>query len=698
MMHSERRIALIGNPHRAARHAPAFGPQILWALGLGACLAFGAATAAAQPLKAPSKARAESAGPGPQSQYIAISIDDTNGQFTMGVPHGGPILLYGYPDPWSSFTSFRVDGTNVTDLYDPFGTMIQPPTNTSSTTNEGIWQLGTGNLRVHQIITLVSGPASGRPDTYLIQYEVDNLDSVSHTVGCRVMLDTDLGANRGAPFRVPGVGSVTQEVQFDGVGIPSYFFVFNDLSQPDVAAQGTLVDPQVSLDPDRVQIVNWDGIFATDFYYTVDPSTSITGDSAYAVYWLDHVIPPGQSVVFSTLYGLGNIQVDSADPLITAETAPVSLTCINHQYAPSPFDISLTLSNIVAGAPDPVTGITVTLDLPPGLELASGSAAVNLPDMPVNDVQFVSWKVVADGNVTGSLGYSIDLATSNFGSKTLNYAVQVPPACLCPNVSLVSVDPTACPATTAQVSVAEHGGSPVTGLDASAFGLQEDGQDVAITSVAPVGGLPGTYRLTWTTLHGDGMQHSLSVSATFNDCTVSAAGTVQCTCSGLSCDASAPASAQAHSAAAFTASGTITGCTAPLSYQWSFGDGGASAQQDPSHTYNAGGSYNWSVVVSGGGLTCTRSGTLAVAVDPPVITSMKKVAPPFTIAVNGSNLQHGIRVYINGTEWTQVLDKKPTKIKLTGGKSLKAVVPKGVPALFHFVNPDGGSADLTWSW
>ena len=697
-MHSARRSTLIRMHHRTANFAPVFGPKILWALGIGACLAFGAATAAARPVKAPLKARAESASPGPQSQYIAVSIDDTNGQFTMGVPDGGPILLFGYPDPWSSFTSFDVDGTDVTNNYDPFGTVIQPPTNTSGTTNEGIWQLGATSLRVHQVITLVNGPASGRPDTYLVQYVVDNLDSVSHTVGCRVLFDTDLDDNDGAPFRVPGVGSVTTEQQFDGADIPSYFFVFNDLNQPDVVAQGTLFDPQVDLNPDRVQIAYWEGIFATDFDYTVDPNTAITSDSAYAVYWLNHTIPAGQSVVFSTLYGLGNIHVDSTDPLITAETAPASLTCINHQYAPSPFDVSLTLSNTVVGAPDPVTGVAVTLDLPPGLELASGSATVNLPDMPAGDVQFASWKVVADGNVTGSLGYSIGLVTSNFGSKTLSYAVQVPPGCLCPNVSLVSVDPTACPTTTAQILVTEHGGGPVTGLDSSAFGLQEDGQDVAISSVTPVGGMPGTYQLTWTTLHGDGAQHALTASATYNDCTVSAAGTIQCTCSALSCDATGPSSVQAHATAAFSSSGTITGCTAPLSYQWAFGDGGTSAQQNPSHTYSTGGDFNWSVTVSGGGLTCTRSGAIAVAVDPPVITSMKKVAPPFTIAVNGSNLQNGIRVYINGTEWTQVLYKKATKVKLIGGKSLKAVVPKGVPALFHFVNPDGGTADLTWSW
>lgn len=698
------KVSKPGGPRRASRvFGFVAGLRGAAVLGLALSLAFAGAAQAAQRVKAPTKKRAESTVPGPQSQYIAIAIDDGNGQFTMAVPGGGPILLYGYPVPWSSFTSFRVDGTAITNLYDPFGTMIQPPTTTGDT-NEGIWQLGSGNLRVHQVVTLVNGPSSGRPDTYLIQYKVDNLDAVSHTVGCRVMFDTDLDDNDGAPFRVPGAGSVTRETQFDGAAIPSYFYVFNDLGRPDVAAQATLLDPQVGLGPDRVQIVNWDGIFATDFDYTVNPDTSVTSDSAYAVYWLDHTVPAGQSIVFSTLYGLGTLHVDSAEPLLTAQTAPASLSCVNHLYAPSPFDVTLTLSNTVAGAPDPVTGVTATLDLPPGLELASGSATVNLPDMPADDVQFASWKVAADGNVSGPLDYSIEVATSNFGSKTLGYTIQVPPNCLCPKVSLVAVDPTACPATTAQVLVTEHNGTPVSGLGASDFSLTEDGQSTAIASVSPVDGQPGIYQLAWTTLHGDGGPHALAVSATYNDCAVAAEGTIQCTCSALSCDANGPASVDAHSAASFTSSGAITGCTAPLSYRWTFGDGGTATQQNPSHTYNTAGTFDWSVAVSGGGLTCTRSGSITVNAPPPVITSMNKLGNPFRINVMGSNLQSGIAVYINGALWgdsgnaQRVKWKSTSNILLKKGAALKSAVPKGTPTTFRFVNPDGGEATLTWQW
>lgn len=87
------------------------------------------------------------------------------------------------------------------------------------------------------------------------------------------------------------------------------------------------------------------------------------------------------------------------------------------------------------------------------------------------------------------------------------------------------------------------------------------------------------------------------------------------------------------------------------------------------------------------------------AVAPPVIAGMKKVAPPFKIVVTGSNLQNGIKVFINGTQWSTVLWKKTTKVLLTGGKALKGTVPKGTPTDFTFVNPDGGTAILSrWSW
>jgi hypothetical protein len=90
--------------------------------------------------------------------------------------------------------------------------------------------------------------------------------------------------------------------------------------------------------------------------------------------------------------------------------------------------------------------------------------------------------------------------------------------------------------------------------------------------------------------------------------------------------------------------------------------------------------------------------TVSAPIPPPVISLMKKASPPFKIVVTGSNLQDGVRLFINGVEWTNIQWKSTTKVKILGGASLKTVVPKGVATTFRFLNPDGGETTVSWSW
>ncbi|MGC8764235.1 MAG: hypothetical protein ACP5VN_11525 [Acidobacteriota bacterium] len=60
--------------------------------------------------------------------------------------------------------------------------------------------------------------------------------------------------------------------------------------------------------------------------------------------------------------------------------------------------------------------------------------------------------------------------------------------------------------------------------------------------------------------------------------------------------------------------------------------------------------------------------------------------------------ENGIRLFINGTEWTQVVWKTTSKVKVTGGKALKAVLPKGTPHTLRFLNPDGGETTTTYQY
>lgn len=111
-------------------------------------------------------------------------------------------------------------------------------------------------------------------------------------------------------------------------------------------------------------------------------------------------------------------------------------------------------------------------------------------------------------------------------------------------------------------------------------------------------------------------------------------------------------------------------------------------------------SYRFAVVAydNEGNFSLESNSVTLSFLPPPVITSMTKLGSPFRINVAGSNLQQGIKVYINGTLWPTVTWKTTSNIKIKGGSALKLLVPKGVDTEFKFQNPDGGEATSTWRY
>jgi hypothetical protein len=175
--------------------------------------------------------------------------------------------------------------------------------------------------------------------------------------------------------------------------------------------------------------------------------------------------------------------------------------------------------------------------------------------------------------------------------------------------------------------------------------------------------------------------------------TVMCSAHLYCTVDG---SVEAPATCGVGAPVAFRATPIAPDCSDLPTFAWTFGDGGTSDLPNPSHTYMATGTFPWSVVISTGGQSATKTGAMVV-MNFPVVDLIKKTSPPFAITVTGRNFQSGIQVFINGTLWNAVTYKNPGKIKL-GGSSLKLAVPKGVPTNFRFVNPDGGEATQTWNW
>ena len=95
----------------------------------------------------------------------------------------------------------------------------------------------------------------------------------------------------------------------------------------------------------------------------------------------------------------------------------------------------------------------------------------------------------------------------------------------------------------------------------------------------------------------------------------------------LTCAATVPATGTAGVAVPCQASATATNCTGNVTYAWAFGDGTNSAEQNPSKTYVAAGTYNWSFTASIGGVTCTKSGAIVISATPTCTLACTATAP-----------------------------------------------------------------------
>lgn len=144
------------------------------------------------------------------NDYIAVNVA-SNGRFTIGTTEGNPnnsndnnkVMIYGHPGGNTSYTTVKVDGK--TYIYSVSKTDFDDE-NACNTSKNVI-----GGLDVEQKLSIIENSATGRDDVVEIKYIITNNTNQNKSAGLRIMLDTMLGNNDAAPFRVPQYGSITTE-------------------------------------------------------------------------------------------------------------------------------------------------------------------------------------------------------------------------------------------------------------------------------------------------------------------------------------------------------------------------------------------------------------------------------------------------------------------------------------------------------
>jgi hypothetical protein len=371
-----------------------------------------------------------------QNDYLQVAVTDPPSsyaaRFTLGNTGGDPanpnddnrILLYGHPNPWSSFTTIRIDGSDST-YGSSAGTFTQSPTG-YLTYIKTVWV--TTSIQVTQVLALTLNPSTNRVDAMEIRYMLENLDlSNSHNVGLRILLDTMLGNNDGAPFQIPGTGAVTTEHEFLGGSVPDYWQSFDDLNNPTVISQGTLRGGDATV-PDRVIFVSWPDFYATAWDYTIT-SGKIFGstgypDSSVGLYWNPRNLGAGQRIEYVTYYGLSGLSQSMLPPLTLSVSGPLILSVISGAYSPNPFTVTAYVQDVSTAI---INNVAITADLPTGLSLAGSPATQTISSLSPNEMRSVSWSVRAADQASDTLlSYIVSATATGVSQRTVTRSVLIP--------------------------------------------------------------------------------------------------------------------------------------------------------------------------------------------------------------------------------------------------------------------------------
>lgn len=358
----------------------------------------------------------------------ALGIDVSwDGRYTLGVLNPTPWnILYGWPgDPWSNSASVRIDGNNR--RFGELGSdneFMQYPYVADPSTTVTKWR--TGSIAVTQTLRIVSNPMTGSPDMVKIQFDIANLDSEVHEVGVRILMDTMINSQDGAPFRVPTQADpITGETEFLDADVPSHYQAFFSLADLTHVVQGTLSGMDATR-PDRLAMVYWWAASQTYWDYAITPGgwfgNPYYPDSAVLLYWNPQPIDPGASLRRITYYGLGGLSGGGK----LAISGPAQLRLSNNAWTPQPFTVVAYLEN---DGPTPKTGESLTLSLAAsGLALADGETATHaLPEIPAFTTVQSAWRVVATASGTWTYG----VTTSSSPPLSAERTVGVPEPWTC---------------------------------------------------------------------------------------------------------------------------------------------------------------------------------------------------------------------------------------------------------------------------
>ncbi len=378
-----------------------------------------------------------------QNRYVAVQCDTDDGQFNIGTSDD-ITLLYAFPSsPWSSHILVLVDGYQYTNdaatttatigllpVADPFRII---PVSGDTSMIFGGWRIRGVDIKQTLMPVYLIYPTD-TTGTVFIRYDIINNDTVPHSVGVMLEMDTMIGPNDAAPLATAFGYSAIERDFYAPDSMPPYWFAYE--IGPEVPPDSQIVALGIingfdAVPPDRFAVGRWYSFYNADWYYTVSPERY--GDSAVLYWWNPITLAPGESRMVGTYYGLGR---PMGRPGLNIG-APPMLQVRRCEYYPNPFDVTALVTNMGMLT---LNNVRVVLRLGDGLAFPPGEDSVKSvtpPTLRAGESGTAGWHVLATGTHTGVANFEVCMRAAGGESLCAYGAIIIPEIGGRPTASLV---------------------------------------------------------------------------------------------------------------------------------------------------------------------------------------------------------------------------------------------------------------------
>lgn len=150
-----------------------------------------------------------------------------------------------------------------------------------------------------------------------ILYELaNNKPNAPVTFDFMYHIDTQLGHNDSAPFSVNGE-QVIYETSDQGADVPEQIEIYDDVNNPYINGVITLKDSEgfpIENEPDKINLGKWSGTSSATRHYILGSTSTLIGDSEYAVMWTNRTVEAWQNYSMTTYYGVKDPEPTIAFP------------------------------------------------------------------------------------------------------------------------------------------------------------------------------------------------------------------------------------------------------------------------------------------------------------------------------------------------------------------------------------------------